>query len=164
VHQSISRREALVRIATATSAAGVAGALGRIAYDSGSARHAHAGQQALIRDCGVRDLGTSPKFAVARSCTNAAQLARRAIEGMGGMQRFIGRGDIVMIKPNSEGLDEATGCRSPTWRSERIETARSTNSGPTLNLRPMLESPLPALDRPPQTISRGHGSGTLISR
>ena len=35
-----------------------------------------------------------------RSSTDAAELTRKAVEALGGMARFISRGDVVAIKPN----------------------------------------------------------------
>jgi uncharacterized protein (DUF362 family) len=53
---------------------------------------------ASVRD--FRILGTGlPSMAVAKG-ENPANIARAAIEGMGGMKRFISRGDVVVIKPN----------------------------------------------------------------
>lgn len=39
-------------------------------------------------------------MAIAKSSRDAAELTRKAVEGLGGMKRFISRGDVVAIKPN----------------------------------------------------------------
>jgi uncharacterized protein (DUF362 family) len=43
--------------------------------------------------------GSAPKDAAAVA-KQARQLTRRAIEGLGGMKRFVSRGDVVWVKPN----------------------------------------------------------------
>ena len=39
-------------------------------------------------------------MAIAKSSTDPAELVRRAVDALGGMKRFVSRGDIVAIKPN----------------------------------------------------------------
>jgi uncharacterized protein (DUF362 family) len=41
-----------------------------------------------------------PELAIAKSDKSPAVLAQRAVEAMGGMARFVSRGDVVVIKPN----------------------------------------------------------------
>ena len=41
-----------------------------------------------------------PDFVIAKNETNPAVLTRRAVDAMGGMKRFVSRGDIVVVKPN----------------------------------------------------------------
>jgi len=41
-----------------------------------------------------------PDFVIAKNETNAPILTRRAVDAMGGMKRFVSRGDIVVVKPN----------------------------------------------------------------
>ena len=51
----------------------------------------------------VRDFRVPPsqaRISVAKSSLDAAELTRRAIEALGGMSRFVSRGDIVAVKPN----------------------------------------------------------------
>ena len=99
------------------AAAGVlvgAGALGRVIWDKGgfgAAEGPGAGAPSQVRDYRVgvaaKDL---PELVVARgmpkageppeTAVSAEQLVRRAVQALGGMGRFISRGDVVVIKPN----------------------------------------------------------------
>jgi uncharacterized protein (DUF362 family) len=41
-----------------------------------------------------------PELVIAKNNPDAATLTRRAVDALGGMKRFISRGDIVVVKPN----------------------------------------------------------------
>jgi uncharacterized protein (DUF362 family) len=56
-----------------------------------------------VRDFRVADHGGPSDFAVAHAAEGGAtptQLATRAVDALGGMRRFVSRGDRVVIKPN----------------------------------------------------------------
>lgn len=94
-----SRREALKRmLATGVVLGGSAATAGYL-YDPGGMGLAQGGGERQVRDfrVGAPEL---PKLAIAKSSKDPAELTRRAIDALGGMKRFISRGDIVAIKPN----------------------------------------------------------------
>lgn len=90
-----TRREALVRISQATlAAAAVGGATwGLVDRTSGDA------VAPAIRDW-RRPLGAGVPRAVAAHGGDSAANVRRAIAALGGMERFVGRGERVLLKPN----------------------------------------------------------------
>ena len=97
--RKLSRREALRRVALSSAVFGVAAATARLRFDSGRAAAAEAGDAPQVRDFRTVD-PPSTVMAIAKSSTDPEQLTRRAIEAMGGIQRFVSRGDIVALKPN----------------------------------------------------------------
>ena len=107
--KSLSRREALVRLGAATGVlAGVAG-VGRAAWDKGgfeSVQGAGARQTRDYRVAGGPDARQRLELAIAKSApgnevpATPEELARRAVDALGGMKQFVSRGDIVVVKPN----------------------------------------------------------------
>jgi uncharacterized protein (DUF362 family) len=97
----ITRRDALVRVAQATGALAAAGAVGVLAYDPGGLEVERRRGARLVRDFRVpgRTDDDRPDLVVARQGTPEA-LVRKAIAALGGMRRFISRGDRVVLKPN----------------------------------------------------------------
>lgn len=51
-------------------------------------------------DFRVKSESKGPSMAIARSSTDPNELTRKALDALGGMARFITKGDIVVIKPN----------------------------------------------------------------
>ena len=98
--ERITRREALLRIASVTTVVGATGAVGRGVYDPGHRGPLHEVDQTLVRNFGVPRGLDSPRFAISRSSSDPAELTRRAIEALGGMRHFVSRGDVVVVKPN----------------------------------------------------------------
>jgi len=96
----LSRREAVKRIAMAGAALGSAGALAGFRFDRGGAAQSGRGGERQIRDFRVDARPDSPVLAIAKQSTDPAELTRRAVEALGGMARFVSRGDIVAVKPN----------------------------------------------------------------
>lgn len=103
-----SRRELIKRVgATAGLVAGSA-VLGRTIWDQGGFGAATGTGARQVRDYRLRDrIADVAELAIARGVAKdgapppqAADLVRRAIDAMGGMKRFISRGDIVVVKPN----------------------------------------------------------------
>ena len=84
--------------------------LGRLVWDRGSVGATAAAAKPQVRD--FRVAGDADKasqdlaeLAIARAKAGehepfAASLVRRAVDAVGGMKRFVSRGDIVVIKPN----------------------------------------------------------------
>lgn len=99
--RDISRREALQRLGTAGAVLGGAAALGRAVWDKGHPGIASSTDRALTRDYRLRDTRRElPQLVVAKNDKDPAALARKAIDALGGMKRFVSRGDIVVVKPN----------------------------------------------------------------
>ena len=97
----ISRREALVRVAQAAGTLAAAGAVGALAYDEGGLGLERKHGARLVRDYRIpANPGTErPDLVIARQ-GSAEALVRAAVGALGGMRRFIARGDKVVIKPN----------------------------------------------------------------
>lgn len=96
---AVSRRDALRRLGAAGAVVVGAGVTARLAYDPGDFGIQVARGQRQIRDFTVA-AGALPRMSIARSSTDPAELTRRAVEALGGMGRFVSRGDIVAVKPN----------------------------------------------------------------
>lgn len=54
---------------------------------------------AQVRDFSVRQSQTSPRMVIAHGET-PAQITKAAIDGLGGIEKFISKGDVVVLKPN----------------------------------------------------------------
>lgn len=105
---AISRREALTRLGAAGLVLGSAAAITRATFDRGGIDIASAKGKPQVRDYRVPAGEGLPSMAIATGADPAnveadrdpATLTRRAIDALGGMQRFISRGDFVVVKPN----------------------------------------------------------------
>lgn len=104
----ISRREMLRRLSAAGLVLGGAGGLAAARWDRGGSAAAAAERQ-QTRDYRLRDAPAGvPELVVARAGAEAlaggapdpAALVRKAVDALGGMRRFISRGDVVVVKPN----------------------------------------------------------------
>jgi uncharacterized protein (DUF362 family) len=104
-----SRRETLVRIGSTAGVLAAVSALGRAAWDKGGSALAAESRVRQVRDFRVADGAQAhdafADLAIARGGaldvpTLATDLVGRAIDALGGMKRFISRGDIVAVKPN----------------------------------------------------------------
>lgn len=106
----VPRREALRRVGAAGVVLGAAGVATRLAYDRGGldlTRSKIAPQTRDYREASApADL---PQMVVARGAPGPTLdepalapdvLVRKAIDAMGGMRRFVGNRDVVVIKPN----------------------------------------------------------------
>jgi uncharacterized protein (DUF362 family) len=99
--RDISRREALVRVGASGAVLGGAAILGRAVWDKGHPGASGPSGSALTRDYRVRDAESQPtQLAIAKNDPDPASLVRKVVEAMGGMKRFVSRGDIVVVKPN----------------------------------------------------------------
>src|SRR6187399_804837 len=97
-----TRRDALKRLGALGLVAGGAAATAALAYDPGGFGLAQASGERQVRDFRIHHpaAGDAPVFAIAKSSTDPAELVRRAVHALGGMKRFVSRGDIVAVKPN----------------------------------------------------------------
>ncbi len=95
-----SRREALQRIGLATAVLSGSAATAYALFDRGRFDVSRPLGERQVRDFQIRAAEGAPVYAIAKSSKDPAQLVRRAIDALGGMKRFISRGDIVAIKPN----------------------------------------------------------------
>jgi uncharacterized protein (DUF362 family) len=79
-----------------------AAALARLRWDHGGIDVHRAEGARQVRDFRLKGAAglELPDFVVAKNDPNPAVLARRAVDALGGMKRFISRGDIVVVKPN----------------------------------------------------------------
>ncbi len=105
---AISRREALTRLGAAGLVLGSAAAITRASFDRGGIDIASAKGKPQVRDYRVPADGALPSMAIAAGADplnveadrDPASLTRRAIDALGGMRRFVSRGDVVVVKPN----------------------------------------------------------------
>jgi uncharacterized protein (DUF362 family) len=101
-----TRREVLVRLGQAAGVLAGASVLGRIAWDKGGYGLATGEGARQVRDFRVADRNPGhAELAIARAAEGsvspiADDLVRKALAALGGMGRFISRGDIVVVKPN----------------------------------------------------------------
>jgi uncharacterized protein (DUF362 family) len=95
-----SRREILRRLAASGAVLGVSGVAARLLLDPGRAGEGPAGGGPQVRDFQCAAGTGHPTLAIARQSTDAEALTRSAITALGGMARFVSRGDIVAVKPN----------------------------------------------------------------
>ncbi len=97
----LSRRDALRRFGRAAAVLGGSAAVGLSLWDREGAVRRDAGAHARTRDYRVQeDRPNLPQLAIARTSTDPEVLTRTALDGLGGMARFVTRGDVVAIKPN----------------------------------------------------------------
>lgn len=95
-----SRRDTLRRLGAAGLVLGGAAATARLRWDQGTAAET-AREKPQTRDFRVRGgAADSPEIAVAKNDKDPAALVSKAVAALGGMQRFVSRGDIVVVKPN----------------------------------------------------------------
>ena len=102
--RDLSRRELIQRLGAAGLVLGGSAALGRALWDKGHPGVAASTDRALTRDYRLRDGSPAtqllPQLVVAKNDLDPAALVRKAVEALGGMKRFVSRGDIVVVKPN----------------------------------------------------------------
>ncbi|MGA7119402.1 MAG: DUF362 domain-containing protein [Polyangiaceae bacterium] len=107
------RREALVRLGTMAAVLGTAAVGARLAWDKGGFDVAQSAGARQVRDYRMKERDAEhAEFAIARAApkelgddspaptATPQQLVRRALDALGGMTKFVSRGDIVVVKPN----------------------------------------------------------------
>jgi uncharacterized protein (DUF362 family) len=96
-----SRREILQRLGALGLVLGTTGATAGLLHDPGHFGVTQQRGERLVRDFRVPQGGAKAvDFAIAKSSAEPELLVRRAIDALGGIRRFISRGDIVAVKPN----------------------------------------------------------------
>ncbi len=95
----LSRREALVRLLR-LGGLGVGAAAAGAWLSSRSLRPEDRAAITVKHNFTVAPDPAQPEMAVAQGGNDPRLLVRRAIQEMGGMRRFISRGEVVVIKPN----------------------------------------------------------------
>ena len=99
--RDLSRRDLIQRLGAAGLVLGSAAAIGRARWDQGNPGATSALSRPETRDFRLRDVKAElPELVIAKNDPDPAALVRKAVEGIGGMKRFISRGDIVVVKPN----------------------------------------------------------------
>lgn len=96
----VTRREALQRIGATAAVIGGSAALARVTWDRGGFGEVQSNLSPQTRDFRIDPAGELPELAIAKSSTEPAELVRKAIDALGGMRRFVSRGDVVAVKPN----------------------------------------------------------------
>lgn len=102
----MDRRDFLRRAGAAGAVLGGAALVGVLRWDRGGAGPAGPRTERISRDFRVAEAAPgAADLAIARGDasrgeTDPAAIARKAIAAMGGMRRFVSRGDIVVVKPN----------------------------------------------------------------
>ncbi len=100
LHGRPNRREALVRLAKVGGVACASAWGANYAFDAAGYEGRHPSGPRQVRDYRIDAATDFPEMAIARSSQVPEELTRRAVEALGGMKRFISRGDLVAIKPN----------------------------------------------------------------
>ncbi len=103
-----SRRDIIKRVGLATGVLAGSALIGRAVWDQGGFGASSSSAARQVRDYRLKDRPQSGDFAelaIGRQkegepAPSADQLVRRVIEAMGGMKRFVSRGDVVVVKPN----------------------------------------------------------------
>jgi uncharacterized protein (DUF362 family) len=102
-----SRREALTRLGAATGLVAGSAVLGRALYDKGGFGVAESNVARQVRDYRVAPNAAGSdlaQLAIARARADetptAEALVKRAVDALGGMGKFVSRGDVVVVKPN----------------------------------------------------------------
>jgi uncharacterized protein (DUF362 family) len=103
-----SRREVLTRIGATTGVLAGSALLGRAVWDKGGFGVAESTQDRQVRDYRMKDppprSADFAELAIAKGVEGVAftaeTLVKRAVDAMGGMKKFVSRGDVVVIKPN----------------------------------------------------------------
>jgi uncharacterized protein (DUF362 family) len=99
--RNIDRREALKRVGGTGLVLAGAAALARLRWDRGGFDLAARDGERQVRDFRLKgEEGEPLQMAISRTVGEPAALTRAAIDALGGMKRFISRGDIVVVKPN----------------------------------------------------------------
>ena len=97
----MDRREALKRVGTTGLVLAGAAALARATWDKGGFGIAAKQGERQVRDFGLKEAANElTQLAIAKTGADPAALARAAVDALGGMKRFVSRGDVVVVKPN----------------------------------------------------------------
>jgi uncharacterized protein (DUF362 family) len=101
-----SRRDVLKRVGGAAGVLAGSALVAKLAYDRGGFGAATSNAARQVRDYRLKDRPSDDlaQLAVAEGkqgeAVSADTLVRRAVDAMGGIKRFVSRGDVVVVKPN----------------------------------------------------------------
>ena len=102
-----SRRDLIKRVGLSAGVLAGSALIGRAVWDQGGFGVASSSVARQVRDYRLKDRAAAElaELAIARQRPgdpepSAEQLVRRAVDAMGGMKRFVSRGDVVVVKPN----------------------------------------------------------------
>jgi uncharacterized protein (DUF362 family) len=98
VSEPAGRRLVLKRLGQAGAVLGASGALAAWGL-RGSGRFRTPSAERALRDLRIADDAARPPIVAARG-TEPAATVRAALAELGGMERFVGRGETVLVKPN----------------------------------------------------------------
>jgi uncharacterized protein (DUF362 family) len=96
----LDRRDALISLTSSAAAIGASVGLAFWRWDRGRGQQAAFDSGPHVRDFGTGSSEDHPDMVISRHSREPGVLVERAIAALGGMGRFISRGDIVAIKPN----------------------------------------------------------------
>lgn len=125
---NISRRKFIKQSAKAVAAAGVfAGGYVLLAQQPDFPVEAEALN--VSADYTIQDLSLARKLAIAEG-DDPAELGKRVVNSLGGMQKFISRGDRVVIKPNVawDRTPEQAACTNPYLVAQLVSMAREAGA------------------------------------
>ncbi len=127
--ERLSRRDAVLRLASAGAAAAAVGAGALLFHD----RRAVSGAAEAVPDWRAAADGAHPAAAAARG-PDAAANVRRAVAAMGGMERYVGRGETVLLKPNIgwDRLPEQAANTDPTVVAELVRLCLAAGAAKVL--------------------------------
>ncbi len=128
---TVGRREALRRIGKAALVVGGSAAIGRLAWDRGAFGSERPRSDGRVRDFRVTDGQAGRKaFAIARSESDPAKLVAKALGALGGMARFVRKGDVVALKPNIgwDRLPAQAANTNPKVVAELVRQARAAGA------------------------------------
>ncbi len=120
----VTRREAILRLSSTAAAAAAVGAGAVLFHD----RRAVTSASAAVPDWRVPDDGAAP--AAAARGADAPANVRRAVAALGGIERFVRRGDAVLIKPNVgwDRLPEQAADTDPAVVAELVRLCRAAGA------------------------------------
>lgn len=98
-----NRREMLKRVGSTGLVLAGSAALARLTWDKGGFGVARHEGDRQVRDFQLREGAAAhelAQIAIAKTGADPASLTRAAVDALGGMKRFISRGDVVVVKPN----------------------------------------------------------------
>ena len=93
-----SRRQALQRVGVAVGAAAASALVMKTYWDKGGFGQHRAEGERQVRDFRIKEAGPLDMAIVTHG--SPEQLVEAALAALGGMRRFVSRGDVVAIKPN----------------------------------------------------------------
>ncbi len=122
----ISRREAVLRLSSTALAAAAVGAGALVFHD----RRVVAGDAPPVPDWRLGAPAATPKAAAAHGADPATNV-RRAVAALGGMERFVRKGETVIIKPNIgwDRLPEQAANTNPGVVAELVRLCRAAGAG-----------------------------------